>query len=573
VGRPLAFTIMDGQDAITLSSTATVKITGTKPSGLGFTQDCTLSGNTASIDTVATMTQEAGSVPAELIVTDGSTVIGTANFVMYVEPAAHPEGTTDGDAETARDLMTRAQAAVEQAEAEADRAEDAAESASQTGISTVGASAGQVPTADGNGNWSWQDQQGGGGGTSDDIENKSSVSGSTVTGALNSLSDQIANLEGGAPTAVSTVAQMVDTTKIYLYTGSESGYNTGHWYYYSNGSWVDGGAYGEAASMSAGVKEALLVCFRKVAWIDENGQTYYNNLYNALYPPANLVSITAVYTQSGTVYDTSSLDDLKPDLVVTANYSDSTSETVTTYTLSGTLAVGTSTITVSYGGETASFSVTVTHDDYADWDYVWKYEDGLPPAADWSWSTSGGSGQTHTLIDDGLLVTAKNGTTARYTLDYAASAILSSGGGVAEFTLYIPSDGATANTVNASYFAGNISNGTNGIRVEFTHPKNTGGSRPIILRTQTDGYSADNTVISSEWNYDTIYKLRLEMDSTQLTGKVYLDDVLVLDGIDMNNVLYAGSLNMTTSGVTIDGTGKGFCVQSVKVKYGVPATA
>jgi hypothetical protein len=197
VGRPLAFTIMDGQDAITLSSTATVKITGTKPSGLGFTQDCTLSGNTASIDTVATMTQEAGSVPAELIVTDGSTVIGTANFVMYVEPAAHPEGTTDGDAETARDLMTRAQAAVEQAEAEADRAEEAAESAaesaSQTGISTAGATAGQVPTANGAGGWSWQDQQGGGGGTSDDITNESTVSGATVTGALNSLSDQLAN--------------------------------------------------------------------------------------------------------------------------------------------------------------------------------------------------------------------------------------------------------------------------------------------------------------------------------------------------------------------------------------------
>jgi hypothetical protein len=192
VGRPLAFTIMDGQDAITLSSTATVKITGTKPSGLGFTQDCTLSGNTASIDTVATMTQEAGSVPAELIVTDGSTVIGTANFVMYVEPAAHPEGTTDGDAETARDLMARAQAAVAQAEAEADRAEEAAESASQTGISTAGATDGQVPTANGAGGWSWQDQQGGGG-TSDDIENKSTVSGATVTGALNSLSDQLAN--------------------------------------------------------------------------------------------------------------------------------------------------------------------------------------------------------------------------------------------------------------------------------------------------------------------------------------------------------------------------------------------
>lgn len=192
VGRPLAFTIMDGQDALTLSSTATVTLTGTKPSGLGFTQACTLAGNVASIDTVATMTQESGSVPAELIVTDGDAVIGTANFIMYVEPAAHPDGTTDGDAETARDLMTRATAAVEQAETYAQQAQDAAESIEEeTGISAAGAAAGQVPTANGSGGWNWADQEGGG--TSDDIENASSVTGSTVTDALDSLSDEIAS--------------------------------------------------------------------------------------------------------------------------------------------------------------------------------------------------------------------------------------------------------------------------------------------------------------------------------------------------------------------------------------------
>ena len=73
-----------------------------------------------------------------------------------------------------------------------------------------------------------------------------------------------------------------------------------------------------------------------------------------------LTSISAIYTQSGTVYDTDSLDSLKSDLVVTAHYSDQTTETVTTYTLSGTLTAGTSTITVSYSGKTTTFTVTVT---------------------------------------------------------------------------------------------------------------------------------------------------------------------------------------------------------------------
>ena len=73
-----------------------------------------------------------------------------------------------------------------------------------------------------------------------------------------------------------------------------------------------------------------------------------------------LSSISAVYTQSGTVYTTTSLDDLKADLVVTATFADSTTQTVTGYTLRGTLTEGTSTITVSYAGKTTTFNVTVT---------------------------------------------------------------------------------------------------------------------------------------------------------------------------------------------------------------------
>lgn len=90
---------------------------------------------------------------------------------------------------------------------------------------------------------------------------------------------------------------------------------------------------------------------------------------------ATLTGIDATYTQSGTVYDTASLDDLKDDLVVTASYDDSSTETITDYTLSGTLAAGTSTITVSYGGFTDTFSVTVTHYEAAL--YAWDLTDSL----------------------------------------------------------------------------------------------------------------------------------------------------------------------------------------------------
>lgn len=77
---------------------------------------------------------------------------------------------------------------------------------------------------------------------------------------------------------------------------------------------------------------------------------------------ATLLSISAVYTQSGTVYNNDNLDDLKTDLVVTAHWSDNTTSTVASsdYTLSGSLTTGTSTITVTYDNETTTFTVTVT---------------------------------------------------------------------------------------------------------------------------------------------------------------------------------------------------------------------
>lgn len=107
-------------------------------------------------------------------------------------------------------------------------------------------------------------------------------------------------------------------------------------------------------------KAALLDCFEHVAWIDNQGQTYYDALYDALYP--TLTSITAVFTQGGaTIYDTQSLDDLKQYLVVTVIFTDGTERTLSSYTLSGTLTAGTSTITVTYQGLTTTFTVTVTH--------------------------------------------------------------------------------------------------------------------------------------------------------------------------------------------------------------------
>lgn len=64
-----------------------------------------------------------------------------------------------------------------------------------------------------------------------------------VANTLYDVKDAVARLGIGAPGVASTVAAMVDTSKIYVYTGSETGYTSGNWYYNNGSAWVSGGVY------------------------------------------------------------------------------------------------------------------------------------------------------------------------------------------------------------------------------------------------------------------------------------------------------------------------------------------
>lgn len=75
-------------------------------------------------------------------------------------------------------------------------------------------------------------------------------------------------------------------------------------------------------------------------------------------PEVTLTRISATYS-GGSVTAGTAVNDLT-GIVVTAHYSDGTSKTVTGYALSGTIAEGNNTITVSYGGKTTTFSVVGT---------------------------------------------------------------------------------------------------------------------------------------------------------------------------------------------------------------------
>lgn len=51
----------------------------------------------------------------------------------------------------------------------------------------------------------------------------------------------------GSPLIAETAADMTDTARTYVYTGTETGYTNGNWYYYDGESWASGGIYGSVA--------------------------------------------------------------------------------------------------------------------------------------------------------------------------------------------------------------------------------------------------------------------------------------------------------------------------------------
>ena len=63
------------------------------------------------------------------------------------------------------------------------------------------------------------------------------------------IDNKIAGLKNlvGSPLQASTISAMTNEEKIYVYTGNESGYTNGHWYYYNGITWTDGGVYNSVA--------------------------------------------------------------------------------------------------------------------------------------------------------------------------------------------------------------------------------------------------------------------------------------------------------------------------------------
>lgn len=319
-GRTFTAVLRDDQGVpFELAASSTAVIKGRNAAGIAWQQNCTVSGANVTFTPSGAATDQFGVMPVTIEITESEEIMSPLLMVWDIQRA----GYTNEEAAASPEFENALQAAIEEA---------ITESGIAPPVYTT------ITYADG--------------------AYTSSMSLAELRAAKSAGYTVMANLPSGIEALYSQ-----DDSGVIFWAVDDSGGPLQLEKYMVTADGVIYTAYpiGSGDGLTDDIKTALLACFAHVAWSGDDGDSYYAQLFDALYPNS-LASISAVYTQSGTVYDYESLDVLKADLVVTAHYTDSTTAVITIYELSGTLTAGTSTITVTYSGKTTTFTVTVTAD-------------------------------------------------------------------------------------------------------------------------------------------------------------------------------------------------------------------
>jgi len=180
--------------------------------------------------------------------------------------------------------------------------------------------------------------------------------------------------------------------------------------------------------------------------------------------PGVTYTIAVIYDTAHPVYVTTPLEDLKGHLTVTVHYSDGSEQTLQAdeYEISGALTEGTSSITVSYGGATSVFDITVL--PAPDYGVSLSAIVSFPDAV---YGYGAQTGEDARVTNIGLnptgdLVIALDDDTAFDLSDTMLASIASGGRG---FFTVTPKTGLGGGTYTATV---TVSNTGNGIEEEFT---------------------------------------------------------------------------------------------------------
>ena len=148
--RDLSFKLVSDGVLFAPPTGATVTIDGTKPDGKAFTVSGTLSGSTATVTLTEQMTVLAGEIPCQLTIISGTEVLGTARFLLCVQPSAISDDPdlSETDLSAIADLRDTAIAAKTAAAASASEAAASASSASASASAAATTLASAVKVTD-----------------------------------------------------------------------------------------------------------------------------------------------------------------------------------------------------------------------------------------------------------------------------------------------------------------------------------------------------------------------------------------------------------------------------------------
>lgn len=193
-GWRFLFSVYNGDMVYAGTDSTTVYMEGKKADDTVFAVPGTFSDGVAVVECTSSITAAVGVIDCELRISEDGETIGTANFDMIVEAAPLRGYVASGDDFSA---MQQVLDGAEEAAADALSAKNEAEA------------------------------------------EKNAAAASAAAAALSAATAQVQ--AGMAYKIAATAAAMTDRTIGYVYTGSETGYVNGGWYYWDGSAWTLGG--------------------------------------------------------------------------------------------------------------------------------------------------------------------------------------------------------------------------------------------------------------------------------------------------------------------------------------------
>ena len=242
------FSIYDGSAVYVPSAGSAVILEGRKPDGTVFAVPGVFADGNAVVSCTPAITAAVGVIACELRVSEDGVTVGTANFDMIVAAAPLRGYIASGD-----DFSAMQQILVGANEVAAD--------------------------AEGS---------------------KNAAAASAAEAALSAATAQVQ--AGMAYKIAATAAAMTDTSIGYVYTGTETGYVNGGWYYYNGSAWTLGGTAVDPTLSVAGAAADAAACGDLKSALDNNTDELDNMVCKELYKSGYSTRIDGyIITEDGNI--------------------------------------------------------------------------------------------------------------------------------------------------------------------------------------------------------------------------------------------------------------------------------